>query len=74
NIGSGVPRTILELASALSAALGGRAPVVTGDYRIADVRHIFASSAKADRELELGPRVSFSDGIRELAASPMRVA
>ena len=72
NIGSGVPRTILELASALSAALGGRAPVVTGEYRIVDVRHIFASSAKADRELELGPRVSFSDGLRELAASPMR--
>ena len=74
NIGSGVPRTILELASALSTALGGSAPVVTGEYRTADVRHVFASSAKADRELELGPRVSFSDGIRELAASPLRVA
>ncbi|MDP9245887.1 MAG: NAD-dependent epimerase/dehydratase family protein [Chloroflexota bacterium] len=73
NVGSGTPRTILELATALSAALGGRAPTVTGEYRLADVRHIFASSERADRELGLGPRVRFADGVAELAATPVSV-
>ncbi len=72
NIGSGIPRTILELATALSATLGGRAPTVTGEYRLADVRHIFASSERADRVLSLGPRVRFADGVAELAAAPLR--
>ena len=74
NVGSGNPRTILELATALSAALGGRAPTVTGEYRAGDVRHVFASSERADRVLGLGPRVPFEDGIRELAAAPLRGA
>lgn len=74
NIGSGEPRTIGELATALAASAGGPAPVVTGECRAGDVRHIFASSAKADRELGLGPRVGFLEGIRELIAAPMRSA
>lgn len=74
NVGSGTSRTILELATALATALGGRAPHVTGEYRAADVRHIFGSSAKADRELDLGPRVPFVDGVRELAVAPLRGA
>ena len=74
NVGSGTPRTILELATGLSAALGGPAPTVTGAYRAGDVRHIFASSVRADRELGLGPRVQFADGIRELAGAPLRGA
>ena len=74
NIGSGTPRTIFELATALSTALGGRAPIVTGQYRAGDVRHVFASSERADRELALGPRVPFVDGIRELVGAPLRGA
>lgn len=73
NVGSGIPRTILELASALTATLGGRAPIVTGEYRSGDVRHVFASSERADRELGLGARVPFAAGIRELADAPLRV-
>jgi len=74
NIGSGTPRTILDLATALSGALGGSAPVVSGEFRSGDVRHVFASSARADRELELGPRVPFADGISELVAIPVAAA
>ena len=74
NIGSGTPRTIGELATALAVSAGGRAPVITGEYRAGDVRHIFASSAKGERELGLGPRIAFADGIRELCAAPMRAA
>jgi dTDP-L-rhamnose 4-epimerase len=74
NVGSGTARTVLELATALSAALGGRVPVVTGEYRSGDVRHIFACSERADRELDLGPRVLFADGMRDLVATPLRGA
>lgn len=74
NVGSGAARTILELATALAAALGGRTPIVTGEYRATDVRHLFASSARADRELGLGPRMPFATGINELVAAPLRGA
>ena len=74
NIGSGTPRTILDLATALSRALGGSPPVVSGEFRGGDVRHVFASSARADRELELGARVPFAAGIGELVAIPVPAA
>ncbi|GAC1701400.1 MAG: NAD-dependent epimerase/dehydratase family protein [Candidatus Limnocylindrales bacterium] len=74
NIGSGTPRTILDLATALSAALGGSAPIVTAAYRSGDVRHVFASSERADRELDLGPRIPFDAGIGELVAVRAPVA
>ena len=45
NIASGRPRTILELATALAEAMGrpDLAPVVTGEWRLGDVRHVTAS-------------------------------
>lgn len=51
NVGSGVPRTVLQLATSLAAAAGAPAPVVTGAARLADVRHVTASSERAAREL-----------------------
>jgi dTDP-L-rhamnose 4-epimerase len=72
NVGSGEPHTILELATALSSALGGSAPVVTGEHRPGDVRHIFASSAKAARDLGYQAEVRFVDGIGDLASAPLR--
>lgn len=68
NIGSGVVRTVGELASSLAAAVGGPAPVVTGQYRLGDVRHITASSDRARRELGWSAVVAFEDGMREFAA------
>ncbi len=68
NVGSGTPRTVGEMASSLSSALGGPEPVVTGAFRLGDVRHITADSARVRRELGWAPRVEFSDGMAELAA------
>ena len=51
NVGSGDVHTIGELATALSRHAGGPAPVVTGEYRLGDVRHITASSARLRDEL-----------------------
>jgi dTDP-L-rhamnose 4-epimerase len=69
NVGSGEVRTVGELAGALSAAAGGPAPVVTGEYRLGDVRHITASSQRLRDETGWRPRVPFADGIAELVAA-----
>ena len=47
NVASGEPHTIGEMAGALATAFGGPAPVVTGEFRIGDVRHVVASPALA---------------------------
>lgn len=72
NIGSGEPHTIFEFASTLGEALGGSAPVVTGEYRPSDVRHIFASIDKARAELGFRAEVSFDQGVRDFAVAPLR--
>ena len=74
NVGSGVVRTIGDLAAALSAARGGPAPVVTGGYRLGDVRHITASSERLRAELDVPPPVPFDDGMRRFATAPLRGA
>jgi len=68
NVGSGTVRTVLDLARAMSEAAGAPAPVVTGAARLADVRHITASSARAAAELGWRARGDFGSGIRELLA------
>ena len=67
NIGSGVVRTVGELATALAAAVGGPQPVVTGQFRLGDVRHITADSTRARTELRWRPQVDFGTGMAELA-------
>lgn len=67
NAGSGVVTTIGELAMALSGFRGGPQPVVTGEYRLGDVRHITASSQRAAAELGFRARIALRDGIADLA-------
>ena len=69
-MGSGTPRTVGQLASALASAYGGPSPVVTGEYRLGDVRHITASSDRIRRELGWRATVPFTDGVAEFAAVP----
>ncbi|MFI5662649.1 NAD-dependent epimerase/dehydratase family protein [Streptomyces sp. NPDC051684] len=71
NTGSGTPHTVGEMASALAAAYGGPEPVVTGEYRLGDVRHITADSARLRAELGWKPEVEFADGVREFAHAAM---
>ncbi len=67
NVGSGTPRTVGEMAEALARALKGPLPVVTGQYRLGDVRHITADSSRLRAELGWLPEVEFEDGMAELA-------
>jgi dTDP-L-rhamnose 4-epimerase len=66
NAGSGTVHTVGELALALSKACGGPDPVVTGEYRLGDVRHITADSRRLRAELNWRPAVPFEDGVAEL--------
>ena len=72
NIASGRPHTVGELATALAAAVGGPEPVVTGEYRLGDVRHVVADTERAARLLGFRPRIGFADGVREFATAPLR--
>src|SRR6266545_1464708 len=72
NVASGRPRTVGELATALSAAMGGPPPIVTGQFRAGDVRHVVASPERARRELGFTASVDFADGVAEFARAPLR--
>ncbi len=72
NIGSGTPHTVGDLARGLARAAGGPEPVVTGDYRLGDVRHVTASSQRAVDELGYVPAVAFDEGVRDFASEPLR--
>ena len=76
NIASGQPRSVGEMASALTAASGPRAPrpVTTGQFRLGDVRHVFASPERARSELGFDAREDFEAGMREFALAPLRAA
>ncbi|GAB3360693.1 NAD-dependent epimerase/dehydratase family protein [Modestobacter lapidis] len=74
NVASGVPHTVGDMAAALAEAFGGPAPVVTGEYRIGDVRHVVAAPARAQDELGYAARVTFADGMRQFATAPLRPA
>ena len=47
NTGSGTPHTVGEMADRARVRPGGPAPVVTGEFRLGDVRHITADSPAA---------------------------
>ncbi len=73
NVASGEPHTVGEMAEALAGAFGGGlAPVVTGDYRLGDVRHVVASPAAAAADLGFRAQVGFAEGMAEFARATLR--
>ncbi|MFI1096398.1 NAD-dependent epimerase/dehydratase family protein [Streptomyces sp. NPDC020917] len=72
NTGSGTPHTVGDLATALATASGGPVPVVTGEFRLGDVRHVTASSARLRDELGWRPSVEFAAGVAEFARARLR--
>jgi dTDP-L-rhamnose 4-epimerase len=61
------------VATTLSAASGtGLAPVVSGRYRLGDVRHIVASPRRAAAELGFSAEIGPQAGITAFAHDPLR--
>ncbi len=76
NVASGEPRTIGQMAETL-AAVSGRgapAPVITGEFRLGDVRHVYASAEHAREVLGFAAAEEFAAGMAEFAAAPLRAA
>ena len=44
--------------------------MITGEYRLGDVRHVTASSERIWRELQWRATVPFAEGVAEFAAAP----
>jgi dTDP-L-rhamnose 4-epimerase len=76
NIASGEPRTIGEMAVVLcrAAGPGSPPPVLTGAYRVGDVRHVFASARRAVEELGFVASEDFTEAMAEFARAPLRGA
>ncbi len=74
NVASGAPRSVGEMAAALRAAMGThcREPVVTAEFRMGDVRHVFAATERARTELRFNAAVSFEEGMDEFATASLR--
>ncbi|MEJ7634973.1 NAD-dependent epimerase/dehydratase family protein [Aeromicrobium sp.] len=72
NVASGHTFTIGQMAEVLAGAAGGRAPVLTGDYRRFDVRHVVASPQAAKVGLGFTAEVRPEDGLAALATDPLR--
>lgn len=73
NVCSGHPVRIADVARAIAAG-SGRAvePVVTGGYRVGDVRHVVASPTRASAELGFTARIRPGDGLASFATAPLR--
>ena len=68
NIGSGEAHSVREVAERVAKACGRRiAPEVTRQYRVGDIRHCFADVSRARERIGYTPRVSFDQGLAELA-------
>lgn len=75
NVGAGVPTTVLDVVRELQEAYGRSVDVrVTGDFRLGDIRHNFASLELARKVLGYEPSVSFRSGITAFAAWAREVA
>lgn len=69
NVGSGTVHTIGDLAAELARAYNAEPPVITGQYRLGDVRHITASSTRARTTLGWTPTYDLPTGIKGLLSN-----
>jgi dTDP-L-rhamnose 4-epimerase len=66
NVGSGTPQSLLDVASAVSSALDGPPPEISGKFRVGDIRHSHADLTRAREVLGFEPSVDVGAGLREL--------
>jgi dTDP-L-rhamnose 4-epimerase len=69
NIGSGVDRSVKDVARSIARALGRNdlEPEIAGKARIGDIRHCFCDGSKAAETLGFRASKDFDEGLEELA-------
>ncbi|MBD3345174.1 MAG: SDR family NAD(P)-dependent oxidoreductase [Chitinivibrionales bacterium] len=69
NIGSGRACSVQGIAESLAAVLDKEyiEPVITGKYRVGDIRHCYADIEKAQQKLGYAPAVTLDKGMVELS-------
>jgi dTDP-L-rhamnose 4-epimerase len=69
NIGSGLDRSVTDVARSIARALGREdlAPEITNQARIGDIRHCFCDGSKAAERLGFRAGKDFDQGLAELA-------
>lgn len=73
NVGTGVATDVVEVANSLINAYNIEVPViVTGKFRLGDIRHNFADLNKIKTFLGFQPKVYFKEGIEKFAAWVLR--
>lgn len=70
NVCSGVPVSVLDVAQAVAG--DGPGPVVTGRYRLGDVRHVVASPDRAARDLGFRAETGPNEGLAAFRHEPLR--
>jgi dTDP-L-rhamnose 4-epimerase len=70
NVGSGRHYTVQMIAEGLARVLGKEhiGPVITGRYRVGDIRHCFADITLAREVLEYEPQVALEEGLLQFTA------
>ncbi len=74
NVASGRPQALARMADLLTAAAGPDAPAprINGEFRLGDVRHVFADAGKAEFRLGFRAAIDLETGMREFATAPLR--
>ncbi len=72
NVCSGTPLTVGEMARVIASTVAGPEPVITGEFRAADVRHVVASPRSAADGLGFRARIAPWDGLASFATAPVR--
>ncbi len=66
NVGAGTAVNVLEIATALVRRLDSRSKIViSGAYRVGDIRHNLADISRITRDLDYAPTVGFAAGLEQ---------
>jgi dTDP-L-rhamnose 4-epimerase len=64
NVGSGVPTSVMEVATVLKRLLNSSSALeISGDYRAGDIRHCYADLSRAEGLLGYRPRIGLEEGL-----------
>jgi dTDP-L-rhamnose 4-epimerase len=66
NVGTGRSVTLVDIARLVSASLGAPSPVISGRYRVGDIRHATAELSRSRVVLGYAPGVALGDGLTQL--------